>query len=269
LFITIVIVLLDILVYRWWSGDNGGSFILSLGMLAAFFLARKKWGVPLFLTSLVLVGGFIWATQSQSVRFDLAWGGEEGQILYYDQAKNLRLARDLARSGGVMGQGIKLPVPSGVRGNIHNDLVAAYVAGFFGWGILALALVAYGLLYRGLWNGLGQLSPLLSRNQRDQQPNKSMRSGLGQFSPPLSDGIEPSPAGQAMRQLLMVISGTIVVTFAVQAMWVMSAAIQPMVPLTGLDLQPISGSVNSALSFVLVLLGSVAVAHTANKTLPQ
>jgi hypothetical protein len=87
-------------------------------------------------------------------RFESAWGGEEGAQRYYDEAVNLRTARDMARAGGVFGLYEQLYVPTTVRMNIYNDLVAAYAAGFFGLLGLLLVMSAYFVFYAGLFAGL-------------------------------------------------------------------------------------------------------------------
>jgi hypothetical protein len=77
--------------------------------------------------------------------------------------------------------------------------------------------------------------------------------------PPGEDeGEYPNPA----RETLLAACAALLMTFALQAFWVMTASLQKIVPLTGLDLQPISISTISVISFFVILLGAVALAHS-------
>jgi hypothetical protein len=174
----------------------------------------------------------------------LAWGGEEGRVLFYDAAKNLRLARDMARAGGFFGNYLNLPLPSEVRSNIHTDLMTSYIIGFFGWAVFAILMLAYLLFYSQLFSGLYR--SLLSTKVYAQAVSARFREG---------------------RRFLLNLSAALVLTFAFQALYVISATLQNHVPFTGLDLQPVSTSAISVISFFVVLLGSVALTHTFNQTL--
>jgi hypothetical protein len=229
--------MLTVGLYRWFSDDNGGAAILAVGLLVSFWFSTRKKLLPTLVALCLLAGGLMFAYLSRSPRFGLAWGGREVGVLYYDQARNLRLARDMARAGG---QGLSLLIPAEVRSNIHNDLVAAFVVGFFGWAVFLLVFIAFFSLYFYL---LGGLPARLS----DRGP------------PP---GEEPAEYSDRGRETLMAACAALVVTFALQALWVMTASLQKVVPLTGLDLQPISISTISVISFFIVLLGSVALAHS-------
>lgn len=234
--------------YGLFSQDSGGSAVLALGMIGALWLGSKRKSVPLFATLLLILAGLAYASQNQPARFELAWGQNEAR-LYFEEAKNLRLARDMARDGGLFGNSLELGVPSELRSNIHSDLVAAYVIGFFGWMIFALLLCAYCLFYDRLFKGLYQtlLQP--------KEPAKAIN-GAAQNVPIKQE-----------RRLLLIIVGSLILTFAGQAMWVASATLQSIIPLTGLDLQPISTSSISVLSFFMVLLGSVALAHSFDRSI--
>jgi cell division protein FtsW (lipid II flippase) len=171
----------------------------------------------------------------------LAWGTQEQQVLHYDPAINLRLGRDLARAGGAFGLGDQFFVPSGLRSNLHNDLIATYIAGYLGLVVLAITMLAYALFYLRLLGGLAW--SLDSLNQQ----NKS----------------NPS---QDARRILIATAAAISVTYGIQALWMVAAALQQSVPLTGLDLQPISASNISLVNFFAVLSASVALAHNVCKT---
>lgn len=245
LILSVAAAVLVILLYRISSGDNGGGAILVIGMLAVLWLGSSKKGVPLLATIIVVLGGFGLAWINQSTRFELAWGGQEGRILFYDSAKNLRLARDMARAGGLFGQSVALPIPAEVRSNLHSDLVAAFSIGFFGWAVFVLLLLAYALFYNYLFGGLYQA--LFAGKQNN---------------------VTTAISGGGSREILLLFSGALILAFAFQALWVVLATLLSFVPLTGLDFQPISASTISILSFFVILLGSVAQAHTLNQTLP-
>lgn len=239
--------LVVIAAYGLFSRDSGGSAVLALGMIGVLWLGSKKKSVPLFATLLIILAGLAYASQNQPARFELAWGQNEAR-LFFEEAKNLRLARDMSRASSLFGHFLELKVPAEVRSNIHSDLVAAYVIGFFGWMIFALLLFTYCLFYDLLFKGLYQtlLAP--------KEPAKD------------DDGAAQNAHSQE-RRLLLIMVGALILTFAGQAMWVASATLQSIIPLTGLDLQPISTSSISVLSFFLVLLGSVALAHSFDQSM--
>lgn len=218
-------------VYRFFSDDNGGASLLAAGLLFSVLLSTRKRVVPALLALVLLVGGFGVAWLSRSPRFGLAWGGQEVGVLYFDQAKNLRLARDMARAGG---QGLDLLIPVEVRSNIHNDLVAAFVVGYFGRAVFAFVFIAFCVFYYHLFDGLRV-----------------------RFAPQ-----GDAEGGGRARDTLLAACGALVLTFALQSLWVMTASLQKIIPLTGLDLLPISVSTISVLGFVGVLFGSVALAHS-------
>lgn len=225
------------------SGDNGGSSILAAGLFISLWLSTRKKLVPALLALVLAAGvlGMVWL--SSSPRFGLAWGGREVGILYYDQAKNLRLARDMARAGG---RGLDLLIPAEVRSNIHNDLVTAFVVGYFGLVVAAFVFLAFFVFYYYVFEGLKQ-----SFAARQQAAEAGEGAG-----------------GDRARALLAAASSALVLTFALQALWMITASLERVVPLTGLDLQPVSVSTISVVSFFVVLLGAVTLAHTHNETLP-
>jgi len=245
LVLSVVSAFLVVLIYRLSSHDNGGSAILTAGVLATLWLGSSKKGIPAAATLIALGVGMTMAWLSQSGRFELAWGGEEGRMLFYDGARNLRLARDMARAGGAFGQFLTLPIPAELRSNIHTDLVGAYVIGFFGWIVSGILLVAYALFYNFLFAGLyGSLFAA----------SKTSETTTTQSHQP--------------RAILLLVAGALILTFLAQTLWVLLATLLSFVPLTGLDLQPISSSTISILSFFVILVGSVALSHTFNETLP-
>jgi len=224
--------------YRFFSDDNGGASLLAAGLFFALFLSTRRRLVPALLALVLVVGGFGVAWLSRSPRFGLAWGGPEVGVLYFDQAKNLRLARDMAREGG---RGLDLLIPAEVRSNIHNDLIAAFVAGYFGWLVFAFVFFAFFAFYYHLFDGL-------------------KTSYASRFVP--GDDYDGEGYFDRARETLLAAGGSLILTFALQAAWVMTASLQKIVPLTGLDLQPISVSTISVLSFIVILLGTVTLAHT-------
>lgn len=220
-------------IYRVLSGDNGGTALVALAVLATMWLGSKTRTLPTAVTVIVLIGGWFVANLNQSSRIELAWGDQEKKMLYYDQSRNLRTARDMARSGGISGLGVNLPLPVVVRSNIHSDLVACYVAGYFGWPMLAAVLLALLLLYNTLLHGIRTdlLAKLLGSKNADA------------------------------RAALATFAASVVLIAALQALWVAAASLQSSIPLTGQDLQPISSSSNSIVSFLLLLVGSSVIAH--------
>jgi hypothetical protein len=223
------------------SRDNGGMALLLLAFAAAISLGLRSRLYPLAFLLVFGTGGYFIARTSNSPRFELAWGTQEQQVLHYDPAINLRLGRDLARAGGPFGLGDQFFVPSGLRSNLHNDLIATYIAGYLGLVVLAITMLAYALFYVRLLGGLAW-----SLDGLDQQ-NKS----------------NPS---QDARRILIATAAAIGVTYGFQALWVVAAALQQSVPLTGLDLQPISASNISLVNFFAVLCASVAISHNVCKT---
>jgi hypothetical protein len=234
-----------VLLYRYISGDNGGTLLVVLGLVTAVWVSTRNRLIPALLT-LTLIALGVWALFATPERFDLAWRSEEAQLHYFDEAKNLRTARDLARAGGWLGQWLDLRIPSDVRGNIHNDLVSAFVAGYFGWMILSLVVLAYSLIYLTLWGALSSLS----------DPDKASELvGL------TAQNDANSLSGD--RLILVTVAAPLIVALGVQCLWAFTQPLQPLLPLIGFDLQPISTSGSSVLSFLLILIGSVSVAQTA------
>jgi hypothetical protein len=223
------------------SRDNGGMALLLLAFVSAIGLGIRSKVYPVALLLVFGTAGYFIARSSNSPRFELAWGTQEQQVLHYDPAINLRLGRDLARAGGAFGLGDQFFVPSGLRSNLHNDLIATYIAGYLGLVVLAITMLAYALFYLRLLGGLAW--SLDSLNQQ----NKS----------------NPS---QDARRILIATAAAISVTYGIQALWMVAAALQQSVPLTGLDLQPISASNISLVNFFAVLSASVALAHNVCKT---
>jgi cell division protein FtsW (lipid II flippase) len=188
--------------------------------------------------AIVLITGGLFALRS-SERFDLAWRPETAQLNYYDQAKNLRVARDMARAGGWDGKWFDLRLPGDVRNNIHNDLMSAYLAGFFGWIILAIVLFAYLIFYTVLWRTIGEEGP-----PDDETPEVIHSSSL-----------------------MVAFCSAIVAAFFVQNLWVFIQPLQSAVPLIGLDLVPVSTSGSSVLSILIIVLGSVFFCQTLRRSL--
>lgn len=241
---TVLVMAVVTAVYRMTSEDNGGTAVLTIGMVTAFGLAWRHWLLPIVLMVAFLAAISIGAYLNKPERFDLSVGSEQS-LQYFDQARNLRLARDMARAGGWFGMGQRLEIPSGLISNLHNDLVAAYVAGYCGWIVLLLVFVAYALTYDGLWRGQFGILQAYPDGKRDA-PDQNLR----------------------IRQVLVIVSVSLLVVSIVQTLWVATAALQGLVPMTGLDLQPISASRISLQNFFVALLGSVAVAHTNHRALP-
>jgi cell division protein FtsW (lipid II flippase) len=242
---TLLVLLGILVVYRLYSKDNGGTAIVGIGMLAAFWLSWREWEMPALLTAVFIVVIALAAYVNKPERFDIAVGSQQA-LQYFDQERNLRLARDLARAGGWLGLGSKLTIPSGLRSNLHNDLVTAYIAGFFGWVVLLWVLFAYGLLYERLWRGLFEVLQAYSPQDLDS-PSQNLR----------------------MRQILVTTSLAVLVVSMVQTLWMIISTLSGMLPLTGLDLQPISNSSISVFGFIVGLFGLVALTQTNHKALPQ
>lgn len=229
-----------ITLYRLNTGDNGGTFIISAGWLAASFFIMKSRFIPFFLAFLLIVGAIF--ALSSSERFDLAWRPDEAQVSYYNQAKNLRVARDMARAGEWTGQWFSLRIPGDVRNNIHNDLVSAYLAGFYGWIILGFVIAAYILFYLSLW---GNLNDFLQTSNNDYS-------------------IEPV---NGIRVILAAVLGAILLTFLAQCLWVFIQPMQSLLPLIGLDLPLVSNSGSSVLSFLVIVLGANVICLTIRQSL--
>lgn len=250
------------------GGDHGGTLVLSFGVIAAMWAAARRsrpWVWTGVLVALFAVALFFAAVVFQHERMNIAWGGEEGAGRYFDAAVNLRTGRDLARSGGFWGDYDSLYVPISVSTNIHNDLATAYVAGFFGLIGLGLVALAYYFTYTRLLDGLVGLGseesaakntgpPQQGNLAKSKMPDlfevRRVKSGIG------DGGLEED----ALRMWKAFgLSMTRVLLF--QLLWVFTATLLPLIPFSGLDLQPISASVISILGFMILLLGSVAWVH--------
>jgi len=258
-----------VLLYYLASGrDHGGAAVLSVGVFATMWAASTK-RPPWVLSSLslVLLGAvtYVGTVYGQQQRLDIAWGGEEGVLRYFDQAVNLRTGRDLARAGGIFGLYDKLYVPSTVSMNIHNDLVTAYIAGFFGLLGLTIVVAAYFLFYTRLIGGIRDLVPPKLDNQKAAKQDNGGVLKRGQVSSMAvkPDDVKPSIALEEIRRVFVAYSRGIAAVFLFQFVWVFAATLWRRIPFTGLDLQPISASAISVLSFIIVLLGSVIFVRNA------
>ncbi|HEX8179639.1 MAG TPA: hypothetical protein VF525_08875 [Pyrinomonadaceae bacterium] len=260
--------------------DHGGTAILGIGVLAAVWAAAKKSPPYVFtavLVALVAAAVIMAATVVRHERFVIAWGGEEGAEQFFDQAVNLRTARDLARAGGLRGLYEQLYVPSSVRMNIYNDLATAYVAGFFGFVGLLLIMLAYLLFYTGILDvisGAGWARVRARPPGAAAPPKERVRAKNIMPSP-----IAPTPAERTapdadregadsvLRGTLTAYALGLTAAFLFQLLWVFTATLWQKVPFSGLDLQPISASVISVVSFVVILTGSVACVHNVRDSL--
>lgn len=238
LLLTILLACLLIGIYRAVSDDNGGMILMAIGFLSALWLGSSNKAFVAMLTVFFSIAVYGATQIISSPRFELAWGTQEQQLLYYDPATNLRMGRDLARAGGWLGLGNGFFMPAALRSNLHNDLVATYIAGYLGWSVLAIIVIAYFIFYTRLYGSL--YAPFLELCQSKER--------------------FPIVAKDA-RWILINTSGALIITFAVQSFWMLTASIQKRMPLTGLDLHPISASNISILSFFVILLGSVALVH--------
>jgi hypothetical protein len=253
--------------------DHGGTAVLGVGALAAMWAAARRSAPKLFtavLLGLVVLAVLVASALVRHERFEIAWGGEEGAQRYFDEAVNLRTARDMARAGGPFGLYEQLHVPSSVAMNIHNDLVAAYVAGFFGLLGLLLVMAAYLIFYYSLLDGIFELLRTRSRPAAVEQPPATPARGslIEAMPPPVAPPPPPAPTapGQrdepaAWRHALSAYALGLVAVLMFQFVWVFTATLWRKVPFSGLDLQPVSASVISVVTFVVILLGSVATVH--------
>lgn len=255
--------------------DHGGTAILGVGVLAALWSASRKghpWLFTIILAGLLVMVVIVAATIMPQERIELAWGGEEGVQRYFDQAVNLRTARDLARAGGVFGLYDQLYIPSSVSLNIYNDLAPAYVAGFFGLLGLLIAIVAYLLFYTRLFKGL--LGLMVEQTQPPVRSKLAIGGGPVSSSRPMpvpSLGKRPAvvitttDSRERMRYALAAYAVSIIIVFTIQFLWVLTATLWRRVPISGLDFQPISASVISILSFIGLLLGSIVFVYNIHQ----
>jgi hypothetical protein len=254
-------------------GDHGGTAILGMGVFAAMWTASRKerpWIFTVGLAALLVIALYFAATIMPQERIEIAWGGEESAARYFDEAVNLRTARDLGRAGGLFGLYDQLYVPSSVSMNIYNDLVTAYIVGFFGLVGLSLVAACHYLFYTRLLDGvLG-----IRYGKSKHQPG-----GPTTLSPPSARPAMPSPfairppeqevtGGQyqeSMNHVLTAFAVSLIAVFLFQLLWVFTATLWRRVPISGLDLQPISASVISVVAFIVILLGSVNFVHNVKR----
>jgi len=252
-----------VLYYLLSDGDHGGTAVMGFGVLVSMWAASKK-SYPWIFTALLFVVivsvTYIATVYFEHQRLALAWGGDEGLLKFFDQAVNLRTARDLARAGGIFGLYDGLYVPSTVSMNIYNDLVTAYIAGFFGLLGLFVIAVAYFLFYTRIVAIVRGLAPAEAKSKpENNKMSVSLKRGTFSQTPKLQqDGSMVDGRQERMRVLKAYALG-IIGAFLFQFVWVFTATLWRRLPFTGLDLQPISASVISVLSFVISLLGSVTV----------
>jgi hypothetical protein len=248
--------------------DHGGTAILGVGVLAATWMASRRtrpWVVTAVAAAIILAAVLVGVFLLHQERLELAWGGEEGAARFFDEAVNLRTARDMARAGGFGGLYERLYVPSSVSMNIYNDLVAAYLAGFFGFAGLLLVGAAYVIFYSRLLKGT--LALLITAGEAPKKSDPQI-AALSDKMPELMvrrPKVKARQDGEDARALtgrvIAACAASLVLVFCFQFFWVLSATLNRWVPISGLDLNPISASVISILSFMGLLLGSVSFAH--------
>ena len=257
--------------------DHGGTVILVVGAMATTWAAARKAPPVLFtvVIAALLVAAIVVATTFvRHERFEIAWGGEEGAQRYYDEAVNLRTARDMARAGGVFGLYEQLYVPTTVRMNIYNDLVAAYVLGFFGLLGLLLLMSAYFVFYAGLFGGLKALAlakvrilkpearaPVRTREPQGMPPPVAPRNAATRTQTATQGG-----DADTWKHALWAYAAGLSAALFFQCMWVLTATLWRKVPFSGLDLQPVSASVISVVTFVVLLTGSYAFVNNVWKS---
>jgi hypothetical protein len=252
------------------NGDHGGTAILSVGVLTAMWTASRKerpWVFTAALAALLVIALYFAAAVVRQERIEIAWGGEEGAARYFDEAVNLRTARDLARAGGLFGSYDQLYVPSSVSMNLYNDLVTAYIVGFFGLVGLFLVAVCYYLFYTRLLDGVIGLG----RAKTQQEKGAATALPPERARPPMPSPFALQPAAaeegtggqylESVRHVLVAFAVSLIAVFLFQLLWVTTATLWRRVPISGLDLQPISASVISVVAFMVILLGSITFVH--------
>ena len=268
--IALASILLMIGLYYILSGrDHGGTAVLCVGVLAGMWASSRKsrpWGFTIALGAVFLIVMYLAIVFGQQ-RVDIALGGTEGAQRYFDEWVNLRTARDLARSGGLLGLYDRLYIPSSVSMNIYNDLVATYVAGFFGLVGLALMAVAYFLFYTRL---LGGIFKLIDSKEQQVAPSLPSRAEARPEMPsPLAAARLPKASSimsnsESIRHVLVAFGMSLITAFLFQLLWMLTANFWSKIPFSGLDLQPISASRISILAFIIILLGSINWIHNVN-----
>lgn len=257
--------------YYYFSGfDHGGSFLLGVGGVAAMWFGSRvqwrdrPWVIIVALVALMALALYLAVVMEQQ-RIVIAWGGEEGAERFFSESVNLRTARDMAHAGGLRGLYEQLFVPSSVGMNIHNDLVTAYIAGFF--GLLGLALVAwcYYLFYTRLLDGVLSLTSA-EIEEKKVVPTARQRTSAWEPMPTLSVSHQETAQSNedrteedktSARHVFVAYALSITLIFLVQFIWVFTATLWRRFPISGLDLQPISASILSVVAFFIILLGSI------------